>query len=316
MDLKKLVDNIEKEFGKDAICGNTMEVDRVSSGSLLLDKALGGGYALGRLVEIMGGESSSKTTLAIHACREIQDRGKAVGYIDTEQAMDLDYVASIGVDLSPEKFILSQAETAEMALTIMKKMLDCEEIGIVVLDSIAALVPKARIDGNVGDQVIALTARLLSAELPIIAQKAKRNNTLVICINQYRSNIGGFMGPTNVTPGGQAMKFYASQRIETARIGNKQEGDEVSAIRVKATIKKNKVAPPFRKAELTVRFGIGIDVLQEILDLAVEQELIKKAGSWYSYGDVRLGQGEANVRNMLTDNPELLEEIRLKINVD
>lgn len=316
MDLKKLVDNIEKEFGKDAICGNTMEVDRVSSGSLLLDKALGGGYALGRLVEIMGGESSSKTTLAIHACREIQDRGKAVGYIDTEQAMDLDYVASIGVDLSPEKFILSQAETAEMALTIMKRMLDCEEIGIVVLDSIAALVPKARIDGNVGDQVIALTARLLSAELPIIAQKAKRNNTLVICINQYRSNIGGFMGPTNVTPGGQAMKFYASQRIETARIGNKQEGDEVSAIRVKATIKKNKVAPPFRKAELTVRFGIGIDVLQEILDLAVEQELIKKAGSWYSYGDVRLGQGEANVRNMLTDNPELLEEIRLKINVD
>lgn len=316
MDLKKLVDNIEKEFGKDAICGNTMEVDRVSSGSLLLDKALGGGYALGRLVEIMGGESSSKTTLAIHACREIQDRGKAVGYIDTEQAMDLDYVASIGVDLSPEKFILSQAETAEMALTIMKRMLDCEEIGIVVLDSIAALVPKARIDGNVGDQVIALTARLLSAELPIIAQKAKRNNILVICINQYRSNIGGFMGPTNVTPGGQAMKFYASQRIETARIGNKQEGDEVSAIRVKATIKKNKVAPPFRKAELTVRFGIGIDVLQEILDLAVEQELIKKAGSWYSYGDVRLGQGEANVRNMLTDNPELLEEIRLKINVD
>lgn len=311
-----MVAEIEREFGKEAISGNKMEIERCSSGSLYLDEALGGGYAMGRIVEIMGGESSSKTTLAIHACREIQDRGKAVGYIDTEQAMDLDYVANIGVDLSPEKFILSQAETTEMALTIMKRMLDCEDIGIVVLDSVAALVPKARIDGNVGDQVIALNARLLSAELPIIAQKAKKNNTLVICINQYRSNIGGFMGPTNVTPGGNALKFYATQRIETARMGNKTEGEEVTAIRVKCTVKKNKVAPPFKKTELVVRFGIGIDVLQEILDMAVENEIIKKAGSWYSYGDTRLGQGEGKVREVLMDNPELLEEIRNKLKMN
>ena len=315
-DLKKIIGDIEKEFGKEAICGNQIDIERVSSGSMLLDKILGGGYGAGRLVEIMGWESSGKTTLAIHACREVQDRGKIAAYIDTENAMDPVYMEAIGVDLSPEHFLLSQAETAEMALTILKKLLDCPDVGIIVLDSIAALVPKAKIEGNVGDQTIALVARLLSAELPIIAQRAKKNGTVVIFINQYRDKVGGFMGSSNTTTGGNAMKFYASQRLEVNRMGNKTEGEEVTGIRAKVTVKKNKIAPPFRKTEISIVFGRGIDVLQEILDLAVEQNIVKKAGSWYSYGDVRLGQGEANVKTELSEKPAILEEIRSKIQID
>ena len=309
-----MIAGIEKEFGKEAICGNYIDVERVPSGSLVLDEALGGGYGLGRLVELFGHESSGKTSLAIHACKSIQDTGRSAGYIDTEQAMDPDYMRALGVDLSPEKFVLSQADSAEMALTIMRRMLDCPDIGIIVLDSIAALVPKARIDGEVGDAVIALVARLMSAELPLIAQKAKKNKTLVMFINQYRSNIG-FMGSANTTPGGNAMKFYASQRVEVCRGGNKKEGDDVTAIRSKVTVKKNKIAPPFKQAEISISFGKGIDTMQEILDFAVGQGIIKKAGSWFSYEGANLGQGEANIKMILADNPELLEEIRGKIKI-
>ena len=255
------------------------------------------------------------TSLAIHACREVQDMGRSAGYIDTEQAMDPDYMRALGVDLSPEKFVLSQADSAEMALSIMRRMLDCPDIGLIILDSIAALVPKARIDGEVGDAVIALVARLMSAELPLIAQKAKKNKTLVIFINQYRSNIG-FMGAANTTPGGNAMKFYASQRIEICRMGNKKEGDDVTAIRSKVTVKKNKIAPPFKQAEISIAFGKGIDIMQEILDLSIEQGIIKKNGSWFSYNGTSLGQGEVNVKTVLSDNPELLEEIRKQIKLD
>ena len=232
-----------------------------------------------------------------------------------EQAMDPDYMRALGVDLNPEKFVLSQADSAEMALSIMRRMLDCPDIGIIILDSIAALVPKARIDGEVGDAVIALVARLMSAELPLIAQKAKKNKTLVIFINQYRSNIG-FMGAANTTPGGNAMKFYASQRIEICRMGNKKEGDDVTAIRSKVTVKKNKIAPPFKQAEISIAFGKGIDIMQEILDLSIEQGIIKKNGSWFSYNGTSLGQGEVNVKTVLSDNPELLEEIRKQIKLD
>lgn len=309
-----MIAGIEKEFGKEAICGNYIDVERVPSGSLVLDEALGGGYGLGRLVELFGHESSGKTSLAIHACKSIQDTGRSAGYIDTEQAMDPDYMRALGVDLSPEKFVLSQADSAEMALTIMRRMLDCPDIGIIVLDSIAALVPKARIDGEVGDAVIALVARLMSAELPLIAQKAKKNKTLVMFINQYRSNIG-FMGSANTTPGGNAMKFYASQRVEVCRVGNKKEGDDVTAIRSKVTVKKNKIAPPFKQAEISIAFGKGIDTMQEILDFAVGQGIIKKSGSWFSYEGANLGQGEANIKMILADNPELLEEIRGKIKI-
>lgn len=309
-----MIAGIEKEFGKEAICGNYIDVERVPSGSLVLDEALGGGYGLGRLVELFGYEASGKSTLAIHACKSIQDTGRSAGYIDTEQAMDPDYMRALGVDLSPEKFVLSQADSAEMALTIMRRMLDCPDIGIIVLDSIAALVPKARIDGEVGDAVIALVARLMSAELPLIAQKAKKNKTLVMFINQYRSNIG-FMGSANTTPGGNAMKFYASQRVEVCRVGNKKEGDDVTAIRSKVTVKKNKIAPPFKQAEISIAFGKGIDIMQEILDFAVGQGIIKKSGSWFSYEGANLGQGEANIKTILADNPELLEEIRGKIKI-
>lgn len=309
-----MIAGIEKEFGKEAICGNYIDVERVLSGSLVLDEVLGGGYGLGRLVELFGYEASGKSTLAIHACKSIQDTGRSAGYIDTEQAMDPDYMRALGVDLSPEKFVLSQADSAEMALTIMRRMLDCPDIGIIVLDSIAALVPKARIDGEVGDAVIALVARLMSAELPLIAQKAKKNKTLVMFINQYRSNIG-FMGSANTTPGGNAMKFYASQRVEVCRVGNKKEGDDVTAIRSKVTVKKNKIAPPFKQAEISIAFGKGIDTMQEILDFAVGQGIIKKAGSWFSYEGANLGQGEANIKTILADNPELLEEIRGKIKI-
>lgn len=309
-----MIAGIEKEFGKEAICGNYIDVERVPSGSLVLDEALGGGYGLGRLVELFGHESSGKSTLAIHACKSIQDTGRSAGYIDTEQAMDPDYMRALGVDLSPEKFVLSQADSAEMALTIMRRMLDCPDIGIIVLDSIAALVPKARIDGEVGDAVIALVARLMSAELPLIAQKAKKNKTLVMFINQYRSNIG-FMGSANTTPGGNAMKFYASQRVEVCRVGNKKERDGVTAILSKITVKKNKIASPFKQAEISIAFGKGIDTMQEILDFAVDQGIIKKSGSWFSYEGANLGQGEASIKTILSDNPELLEEIRGKIKI-
>ena len=313
--LKALINDIEKDFGKEAVCGDYVEVDRMGTGSVSFDKALGGGWAMGRIVEIVGMESSGKTTIALTACRQCQsEKGRAVGYIDMEQSIDLDYAKSIGVDLSEDKFVLCQPDNAEQGLTILKKMVNYPEIGIVVVDSVAALQPKAVIAGEVGDAKIGVLARLLSTQIPIVATQAKKNGCLVMFINQYRKEIGCMYGSGNVTPGGLALKFYASQRVEVSKNGQKVDGDDtVTGVKTKVRVIKNKVAPPFRRAEFLITFGVGIDVLQEIADMAIEAGIIIKKGSWFSYDGTNIGQGIDSVKQLMRENSYFLDEVRNKL---
>lgn len=312
--LEDLVGRIEKRFGKEAVVkSENSDIEKVSSGSLAIDKALGGGFVMGRIHEVFGGESSGKTSLALHLCTNIQkDKGKAVGYVDTEQSLDLDYAKNIGLDISSNAFILSQPDSAEQAMEIVREMLECEDIGIVVLDSVAGLVPQAVLQGESGDQKIGLVARLMSAQLSILKNVCKKNNNILLCINQVRDKIGamGFGGPSTMTPGGRALKFYATQRLETSRIGTDKSGDIAVANKTKIKIVKNKVAPPFRTCEVMLRFGIGFDIIQETIESAVEFGICKKKGSWYYYGeDYRLGQGMDNTRDVLSNDKELFNEI-------
>lgn len=314
MAIKELAGRIEKRFGKDAIAGIQRDIDFVHSGSIALDEALGGGYAVGRIIEIYGGESSGKTTAALHAVAEIQKTGKAVGYVDVEHAIDLFYVRDVGVDLSEEKWIMSQPDNAEEAMEIVREMCSEEAIGAVVLDSVAGLVPKATLQGEAGDAKVALVARLMSSQLNILKNICNKNKCLLICINQIRDKVGGgfgsFGGATSTTTGGRALKFYASQRLEMARIGSDKEGEEIVSNKTRVTVKKNKVAPPFRKCEISLRFGVGFDKIQEVVELAVEKEICRKKGSFYYLGDdYRLGQGIAQVRETLQEDPELYKEI-------
>lgn len=262
---------------------------------------------------IADGCINHNTSLALHLCTNIQkDKGKAVGYVDTEQSLDLDYAKNIGLDISSNAFILSQPDSAEQAMEIVREMLECEDIGIVVLDSVAGLVPQAVLQGESGDQKIGLVARLMSAQLSILKNVCKKNNNILLCINQVRDKIGamGFGGPSTMTPGGRALKFYATQRLETARIGTDKNGDVAVANKTKVKIVKNKVAPPFRTCEVMLRFGIGFDIIQETVELAVELGICKKKGSWYYYGDdYRIGQGMDNVREVLSTDKELFNEI-------
>lgn len=311
--ISEMIGRIEKRFGKEAISGNTANVEFVHSGSFLLDEALGGGYAKGRIVESYGGNSSGKTTSAIHLCAEIQKLGKAVGYVDTENAIDLLYTKSLGVDLSPEKWIMSQPDNAEQAMEIVREMCECPEIGLVVLDSVAGLTPTATLQGEAGDAKVALVARLMSSQLNILKNICKKNDCILLCINQVRDKVGGgfgFGGATTTTPGGQALKFYASQRLEFARIGSEKEGDISVANKTKITIRKNKVAPPFRTCQILIRFGKGFDSIQEILEYGISQGICSKKGAFYYYGDFRLGQGMANVRDLLMSDTELFKEIK------
>ena len=318
MELKQAIQNIEKRFGKEAIAGQKLEVDFVSSGSLTLDLALGGGYAKGRVIEIYGAESSGKTTLALSAAAEIQKLGKKVAYIDMENALDLFYAEALGVNCDigdkDSQFILSQPDDAETAFEILRELIKVEEIGLAVIDSVSALVPKAVIQGEAGDAKIGLTARLMSSMIPTLLSTAKKSGCIVIFINQIRDKIGVFYGPSTTTSGGNALKFYASQRLEVARAGQEKEGDEVVANKTRVKVVKNKVAPPFKKAEFNIVFGQGIDSLDELINLCVEFSIIEKKGSWYSYGDVKLGQGADNVKSILLDNEELLEEIKANFN--
>jgi len=302
--LDDLSGRITKRFGKEAIVGSNVEVETVSSGSFALDYVLGGGWALGRIHECFGNESSGKTSCALHLCASVQKNlGKAIGYVDVEQSLDLDYVKKIGVDLNEDNWILSQPNSAEEAMEIIREMLECPEIGLVVLDSVAGLVPQATLQGESGEQKVALVARLLSTQLSILKNICKKNNNILFCINQLRDKVGGgfgFGGATTMTPGGKALKFYATQRAEFARIGTDKNGDVAVANKTKIKITKNKIAPPFRSCEVMLRFGVGFDIVQEVVEIAVKNGICQKKGSWFYYGDdYRLGQGMDSVRDEL-----------------
>lgn len=314
MSVKDLVGKIEKRFGKEAVAGNNVQnIEFIHSGSYLFDEALGGGWAKGRIIEIYGAESCGKTTAAIHAAAEVQKQGKAAGYVDVEQAMDPDYIKALGVNMDEDHWILSQPDTAEQALEIVREMCEEPAVGLVVLDSVAGLTPTATLSGEAGDAKVALVARLMSAQLNILKNICKKNKCTLICINQIRDKVGGmvgFGGASTQTTGGRALRFYSSQRVEMARIGSEKEGEDQVANKTRISVKKNKVAVPFKKCDLSIRFGIGFDKIQEILNLAVDEGICTKKGAWFYYGDFRLGQGMANTREMLEQDTELFKEIK------
>jgi recombination protein RecA len=314
--LQSTIDKIEKGYGKGAIMklGDTAveEIPFIHSGSIGLDIALGiGGYPKGRVVEIFGPESSGKTTLAIHAIAESQKAGGIAAIIDAEHAFDRFYAEKLGVDV--ENLFISQPDNGEQALEIADHLIRSGAIDIIVIDSVAALTPKAEIEGEMGDSKMGLQARLMSQALRKLTATISKTNTCCIFINQLRDKIGVMFGNPETTTGGNALKFYASIRIDIRKINQIKEGEEIIGSRTKVKIVKNKVAPPFRKAEFDIMYGEGISKTGEIIDLATELEIIKKSGSWFSYGDTKLGQGREAVKQLLNDNPELMDELELKI---
>ena len=314
--LQATLDKIEKDFGKGAIMtmsdSPVADVSVISSGSLGLDIALGiGGFPRGRVVEIYGPESSGKTTLAIHAIAEAQKQGGIAAIIDAEHAFDRTYAEKLGVDL--EALLISQPDNGEQALEIADHLIRSGAIDIVVIDSVAALTPKAEIEGDMGDSRMGLQARLMSQALRKLTANISRTNTCCVFINQLREKIGVMFGNPETTTGGNALKFYASVRLDIRRVTQMKEGEEVTGNRVRVKVVKNKVAPPFRKAEFDIMFGEGISKVGEIIDLGVENEVVKKSGSWFSYGDTKLGQGRDAVKQLLYDNPELADELEAKI---
>ncbi|MDI3527989.1 MAG: recombination protein RecA [Tenuifilum sp.] len=314
--LQSTIDKIEKDFGKGAIMrlGDkaVSEIPVISSGSIALDMALGvGGYPRGRVVEIYGPESSGKTTLAIHAIAEAQKQGGLAAIIDAEHAFDRTYAEKLGVDV--ENLLFAQPDNGEQALEIADNLIRSGSIDIIVIDSVAALTPKAEIEGDMGDSKMGLQARLMSQALRKLTATISKTNTTCIFINQLRDKIGVMFGNPETTTGGNALKFYASVRVDIRKLNQLKDGEESTGNRVRVKVVKNKVAPPFRKAEFDIIFGEGISKTGEIIDLGVEFNIIKKSGSWYSYGDTKLGQGRDAVRNLLLDNPELASELESKI---
>jgi recombination protein RecA len=314
--LQLTLDKLEKSYGKGTIMkmGDTAiePIEVISTGSLGLDIALGvGGLPKGRVIEIYGPESSGKTTLAIHAIAESQKRGGIAAFIDAEHAFDRFYAKKLGVDV--ENLLISQPDNGEQALEIADNLIRSGAIDILVIDSVAALVPKAEIEGEMGDSKMGLHARLMSQALRKLTGTISKTGCCCIFINQLRDKIGVMFGNPETTTGGNALKFYASVRLDVRRISQIKDTDEVSGNRVKVKIVKNKVAPPFRIAEFDIMFGEGISKAGEIIDLGVEYNIIKKAGSWFSYGETRLGQGRDAVKQLILDNPELMEELEVKI---
>ena len=314
--LQLTLDKIEKGYGKGTIMklgDNAIEdVPVISSGSIGLDVALGvGGYPRGRVIEIYGPESSGKTTLAIHAIAEAQKAGGIAAFIDAEHAFDRFYAKKLGVDI--ENLYISQPDNGEQALEIADHLIRSGAIDIIVIDSVAALTPKSEIEGEMGDSKVGLQARLMSQALRKLTANINRTQTTCFFINQLREKIGVMFGNPETTTGGNALKFYASIRLDIRRIGQLKEGDEVNGNRTRVKVVKNKLAPPFRKVEFDILYGQGISKTGELIDLGVDLGLLKKSGSWFSYGDTRLGQGRDAVKNLLKDNPELSEELEAKI---
>ena len=306
---------IEKEYGKGAIMDisseNPIKVEAVSSGSLAIDSALGiGGYPKGRIVEVYGPESSGKTTIALHAIAEVQKTGGIAAFIDAENALDIEYAKALGVDFTPGKFFLSQPDSGEQALDIAEKLILSGAIDIIVIDSVAALVPKAEIDGVMGANHIGLQARLMSQALRKLTGQINKANTIALFINQLREKVGVMFGSPEVTTGGRALKFYSTVRIDV-RKGEAIKGadSEILGNRTKIKIVKNKVAPPLKIAEVDIMFGEGISKIGETLDFAVDLDIINKSGSWFSYNGERLGQGRENVKKVFEENEELYNEI-------
>lgn len=314
--LQLTLDKLEKSYGKGTIMklGDSViePTETISTGSLGLDIALGvGGLPKGRVIEIYGPESSGKTTLAIHAIAESQKKGGIAAFIDAEHAFDRFYAKKLGVDV--ENLLISQPDNGEQALEIADNLIRSGAIDILVIDSVAALVPKAEIEGEMGDSKMGLHARLMSQALRKLTGTISKTGCCCIFINQLRDKIGVMFGNPETTTGGNALKFYASVRLDVRRISQIKDTDEVSGNRVKVKIVKNKVAPPFRIAEFDIMFGEGISKAGEIIDLGVEYNIIKKAGSWFSYGETRLGQGRDAVKQLILDNPELADELEAKI---
>ena len=311
-ELTAMLKEISKQYGEGSVMllgdSKTMDIDTISTGSLSLDIATGiGGYPRGRIVEIYGPESSGKTTLAIHAIAEAQKIGLKAAYIDAENAFDKEYASNLGVDVN--KLYFAQPDCGEDCLDIATKLMSTGKIGICVIDSVAALIPRVELEGAMGDSRVGLQARLMSQALRKMIGVIKKSNCLCIFINQIREKIGVMFGNPETTTGGNALKFYASLRLEVRKSTQLKDGEEASGNLTKVKIVKNKCAAPFRKAEFEIEYGKGINRLNELINMAIDMDIIHKSGSWFSYDDTKIGQGKQAVIDILCDNPELMEEI-------
>ena len=314
--LEAAMGQIEKQFGKGSVMKlgefKAMEIESIPTGALSLDMALGiGGVPRGRIIEVFGPESSGKTTLALHIVAEAQKTGGEAAFIDAEHALDPVYAKKLGVDI--DNLIVSQPDTGEQALEITESLVRSGALDVIVVDSVAALVPKAEIDGDMGDSHMGLQARLMSQALRKLAGAINKTKTVIIFINQLREKIGVMFGNPETTTGGRALKFYASVRLDIRKVENIKQDGEVKGNRVRVKVIKNKVAPPFREAEFDVVYGEGISKSGNILDMAVNMDIIEKSGSWFSYNGDRIGQGRENVKKYLKDNPKVLEEVEEKV---
>ena len=314
--LQLTLEKLDKTFGKGAVMklgdSPVEKVEVIPTGSITLDLALGiNGYPKGRVVEIYGPESSGKTTLAIHAIAEVQKQGGIAAFIDAEHAFDQFYAKKLGVDIA--NLLISQPDNGEQALEIADNLIRSGAVDLVVIDSVAALTPKAEIEGEMGDSQMGLQARLMSKALRKLTGSISKAGCCCIFINQLREKIGVMFGNPETTTGGNALKFYSSIRLDIRRSTQLKDGEEITGNRVKVKVVKNKVAPPFRKAEFDIMYGEGISKVGEIIDLGVELNILKKSGSWFSYGETRLGQGRDSIKTLLLDNPELADELEAKI---
>lgn len=314
--LQAAMEKIEKSYGKGSIMKmgdeKIEEIAVIPTGSVALNAALGvGGYPRGRVIEIYGPESSGKTTLAIHAIAEAQKAGGIAAFVDAEHAFDRFYAEKLGVDI--DNLLISQPDSGEQALEIAEQLIRSSAIDIVVIDSVAALTPKAELEGDMGDSKMGLQARLMSQALRKLTAAINKTNTTCVFINQLRDKIGVMFGNPETTTGGNALKFYASVRLDIRKIGQLKDGEEVKGSQTRVKVVKNKVAPPFRKAEFDIMYGEGISRVGEIIDLGADLGIVKKSGSWYSYNDTKLAQGRESAKEVIKDNPELAEEIEAKI---